>query len=78
MSSPSQRRSSRPRRRGQRTPRDARMVRVVAVRRQPPDLDRFVAALIALATAELQAQEAQAREGARPRSTATQPGEDAP
>ncbi len=33
---------------------DGHGARVVAVRREPPDLDRFVAALLALALAELE------------------------
>lgn len=33
---------------------DGHRVRVVAERREPPDLDRFVAALLALALAELE------------------------
>lgn len=50
----------------------------MAVRREEPDLDRFVAALLALAIAELQAEEVRAREGAGQRETAPQPGERAP
>ena len=52
-------RRQRPRQPVRRT--DGRGLRVVAERRQPPDLDRFVAALLALVLAEI---DAERREGA--------------
>ena len=38
-----------------------RPIHITAVRKDPPDLDRFVAALLALAIARVEAEQAEAR-----------------